>query len=464
MKQRQRGITLIEVVSAMAVGSMMLAGLLTMIDNSLDDTKGQQASLYQAQIVSAVSKYIEANYGALITGTTGGASVPLNLGNLKTPAAGGNPFIAPAFANLNAYGQSPCIVVRQTLPGKLDVLIATTGGAKIAEKDLPNVAANAGQGGGYISTDSFTVAQGANWRLDAAALAPFQGGGCIAGAASDGGHLTSALFYEGTGQLSTDFLYRSAVPGRPELSTMNTPLRMAGTAVVTEGAACAGIGDAIAFNQTEDLVTCKGSIWRTTSSWKSPVASFGALPSTDQVGDVRMVLEAGYKRAFVHAGGGTWTALAVDQFGDLAVSRDLAVGQDIGAGRNMLAQNDIVASRDVEARRDLIVRTGNIWALADANAVSKYTSGLGGNGNIYANELESAGIRNGWLITESLQPTHVHAVGDRCNIPLGFGNRYGQTLFHDTIGTFVVDASREWLYCGADETFHYQAGKGFGGP
>ena len=162
--------------------------------------------------------------------------------------------------------------------------------------------------------------------------------------------------------------------------------------------------------------------------------------------------------------------MAVDQNGALAVGRNLAVGQDIvagndiNAGRDMRAQNDIVANRDVEGRRDLIVRTGNIWALADANVMSKYASGLGGNGNIYVNELESAGIRNGWLITESLQPMHIHAVGDRCNIPLGSGNRYGQTLFHDTIGTFVVDASREWLYCGPDETFHYQAGKGIGGP
>lgn len=81
-----------------------------------------------------------------------------------------------------------------------------------------------GQGGGYISAAAPGIARGASWELTTISYRNVACGDTTVltgAAANDGGHLVSSLFYDGPGQLSTDFLYRDAVPGRPELNASN---------------------------------------------------------------------------------------------------------------------------------------------------------------------------------------------------------------------------------------------------
>jgi len=66
-----------------------------------------------------------------------------------------------------------------------------------------------------------------------------------------------ALWFE-NGDTSSAFLARDAVPGRPELNQMNTPLVM--NAVQTAGAACPSAG-AIARTSDGGLLTCKSGLW-----------------------------------------------------------------------------------------------------------------------------------------------------------------------------------------------------------
>jgi prepilin-type N-terminal cleavage/methylation domain-containing protein len=324
--RRQRGMTLVEVLAALAIASALLVGLSTMIRDSIDEVREQQAALQQAQVVAAASRYVAANYSDLVAAANGGAVTAVTVAQLKTAG-----FLPAGFAATNPYQQSACVLVRQPTPGRLDALVAGYGGTAIPDRAIAAVAMMAGQGGGYISAAQPGTARGSSWEL---ATAAYQGVACdgttvLKGTAGhDGGHLVSGLFYDGPGQLSTDFLYRDTVPGRPQLNRMNTPLGFAGAALVTPGTACGGAA-AIGIDSTSrTVVTCGADgLWQAVSTWKAPVTNFADLPTTgNTVGDVRMV--TALNRGFTYSGS-NWVALAADENGDLhvpgTVSGDTAV-------------------------------------------------------------------------------------------------------------------------------------------
>lgn len=314
--RRQRGMSLVEALAALAIASAMLAGLASMIADSMDELKQQQAALQQAQVVTAAAKYLAANYGDLVTSTGGGAVTAITVAQLKTAG-----FLSSGFATTNPYQQSACVLVRQPAAGQLDALVAGYGGTAIPDRAIASVAMMAGQGGGYISTAQPGTAHGASWTL---ATTAYRGVACAGTtvlngtAAHDGGHLVSSLFYDGPGQLSTDFLYRDSVPGRPQVNQMNTALGFAGAGLVMPGTAC-GSAAAIAIDSaTRALVTCGADgLWQAPSTWKAPVCNFWDLPTTgNSDGDVRMV--TALKRGFTY-NGSAWVALAVDDNGNLNV-------------------------------------------------------------------------------------------------------------------------------------------------
>lgn len=467
MKNKQRGSTLIETAGAMLIGSLMLVGVTAMIDASMEDSKGQQAAMYQSQVVAAATKYINNfdNYNALTTML----APPSVLPNAVVPIA--NLGLPATMAATNVYGQTPCVVVklRGGTLNKLDVLVVTQGGNKIEAKDIAAVAAQAGPGNGYIldATPTTTKARGASWALDTAALGGFTSS-CLTGTTADSGHLASALFFDSPGQLSTDFLYRNSIPGRPELNTLNTPLRMANNAVVVAGDACSAA--AIAVDADRDLLQCgNDGKWTYVSKWKAPVANYTALNSlsTKKAGDVRMALDI--KRAFMYDGS-SWIALAEDQNGDLSLKRNLNVGNvDTQVGRvtighsltvgnvsplpNPPAFGDIQAGRNVEADRD--VRAGqeihSTWLIVDSSVTAE---------SIFMN-YSNSGHYNGWA----------------CNFTLN--DRFGNPYKAWPVGSITAEGGNGWqldgagnpsigypnwgngantgklLYCANDQTWHY---------
>lgn len=321
------GFTLIEMLGALAVGTMMVIGLMALIDDTIDDSKGQQAALYQSQVARAAARYVKANYGALTASATATTPTVVTLAQLKAAN-----LLGSAFNGVNAYGQAPCVLVLQPQAGRLDTLVVTEGGVEIPPKDGAFVAANAGEGGGFIPVPAGgqpLAAQGAfrSWSLP---IAPYVSRNC-SGIAASPGRLASALFFDGPGNLSFDYLYRGAVPGHPELNRMSTPLHM--TAVVVEDAsdALCVAADAttwgrIAVDASGRVMSCTAGTWRPSGSayWKDPVATYATLPATgNQTGDVRLV--RGLGRAFSWNGTG-WIALAVDQNGNLSVPGTTTTG------------------------------------------------------------------------------------------------------------------------------------------
>lgn len=339
--RRQRGMTLIEVLAALAIASALLVGLASMIGDSIEEVKEQQAALQQAQVVAAASRYVAANYSDLVASTGGGAVTAVTVAQLT--AAG---FLPAGFAATNPYQQAACVLVRQGTPGRLDALVASYGGTAIPDRAIAAVAMMAGQGGGYISAAQPATARGSSWAL---ATAAYQGVACggatvLNGTAGhDGGHLVSGLFYDGPGQLSTDFLYRDVVPGRPQLNRMNTPLGFAGTALVTLGTACGGAAAIGIDSASRTVATCGADgLWQAVSTWKAPVANFADLPATgNTTGDVRMV--TALNRGFTYSGS-AWVALAVDEKDDLHVPGTVYGDTAVVSGGPVTAEKTVTSN------------------------------------------------------------------------------------------------------------------------
>lgn len=386
MKQRQFGFTLIELMGGLLIGSMLLVGLGAMINSSMSNTKAQQTALQQSQAADAARKFMANQYSALLSATSGGTTraVPFSTSVSPPLTQPITDFLPPNFSvSVHPYNKTFCLLVRQRPPlpsTKLDALLITEGGADqvvsgklnphaIPFTDLAYIAANSGQGGGYISgaplgnLGGTLEARGAysSWRVDGSTiptLANFTSANC--GTAVKAGQLATAIFYEGPGQYTTDFLYRNAVPNRPDLNTMTTPIAMgAGTAAqVKEDDPCPSgtLTGTIAVSNTASadgiggrVLSCRSGTWQRQGNlfWRNPVAQYSDLasltnaalratidpldPRPNATGDVRMVktppsLFTGPGNTTVAKqqpprpyswDGTTWQALSSDQYGVL---------------------------------------------------------------------------------------------------------------------------------------------------
>ncbi|WP_035373086.1 shufflon system plasmid conjugative transfer pilus tip adhesin PilV [Pseudoduganella violaceinigra] len=447
--RRQAGMGLLELLGALAIGAVLLLGLTGMSDSSLDELRGQQAAYYQAQVVHAADRYMLANHTAIKAATpTAAAVLAVSLEQLRSGR-----FLPAGFADLNAYQQSTCLLIRQPdaagAPGKFDALVVTSGGKPIGDKDIGAVSLHAGPGSGFIAAREPAVARGASWHMD---TTPYRGVTCPGGAAAvlqgtaqDAGHLVSNVFYDGAGQLATDFLYRGAVPGRPELNRMNTPLRLGGAALVAAGDSClnaSGVAEpGLAVDATSrNLLSCDGTgHWNLASSWKAPVEAWSDLPFAGSArGDVRIVMNL--SRAFTFDGS-SWAPLALDKDGNLDVpgdvrARNLRASQAIESQGTVHAAGHISTDMDLQAGRDLDVQR-------DANVVR----------TVAARRI----VASSWMAAPSINLTSEKTAGGKCHY-MEWSAVEGRDVLKFPMGTIVMDDKSVPLTCGNDRTFKYANG------
>lgn len=440
MNDKQRGITVIETVGALAIGSLLLLGLTQMMNDSVEDLKGQQAALYQSQLAEGLRKYMRSNAQAIQASLGGTAVLTLTIADLKN---GGSPAgsLPANFGATNAYGQSPCILIRRSasgVPYQFDALVVTHGGMPIPEKDIAVVAMNAGQGGGYVSMAQPELAQGAGWSVD---TSPYRGVACgggadaLTGTVADGGHLATAVYHNGPGRLGSDYLHRNDVPGHPELTTMNAPIRMADVAQRSVGTPC-GTEAAIAVDAvTRYLLTCGANqTWQGGSSWREPVFDFEDLPTAGNFeGDVRMVVNL--NRAFTFSAWSNWEPLAADENGDFAANEIFASANVVTMGTllgNHVSAQTIDAT-DIQATNRI---TANI-----VQGTKRVEAGY-----LRANRFTETGEM---IVTRRMNP------GDDCHIPTIDD---GVAVHSMPIGTVLLDANGLPLVCANDKKFRYTNG------
>jgi hypothetical protein len=280
------------------------------------------------RITTAAQGYVNTNTTYLLGKASTTTAWPVDVGTL---ISGG--FLPAGTLGTNPYGQTWKVLVLQQPLGTLQAIVEATGGQPPPDIVLSKIVQQMGTYGGFypqntsnIYTAGLIYGAGGGWTM------PVGNWGVTPGSLVEYVDLTAT-------DSSWNLLYRNAIPGAPQLNTMNTPLIMAATATVGAGPCTTG---AIAQDGTGALVSCQANVWTAVGNghWRPPVASYAALTaltaSGNVVGDVRLTEDT--NRAFAWTGG-AWAALAVDQAGNLSVPAQLTVGGNANVTGTLSASN-----------------------------------------------------------------------------------------------------------------------------
>lgn len=222
-------------------------------------------------IALAVENYTQSNYAAILANTKSGPqTIPLSA--LVTTG-----YLPAGTSAVDAYDQTWQISFYQPAANDIDALINVTGGRPVHPDMLPELAAEIGQRGGfqpnsgnglYNADVGDAVGAFGGWKVPVASfgLAPQPG-------------TPAALVYFNSGTVSSTYLYRVAVPGNPQVNTMQTNLNTGGNAVtntgtvqfttnpasgvIYQGEGC-GQNGAIGTNSngSGQLMVCQGGSWQ----------------------------------------------------------------------------------------------------------------------------------------------------------------------------------------------------------
>jgi len=224
---RQHGFILIEMLFGLTVLAMLAGISVNLMARHMDSQNYRIAAGQQQQVAEAAAQYLKDNFAAVYAAA--GPTAPVTI----TPAMLRNTNFLPAsFADTNAFGQTFVVLARRVAANQLESVVLTTGGETIDEIGTREIAENLGAPGGFIPTSDIGIVQGVRggWQL---ALSNY-------GMNPGVGHTASALFLQ-DGTLANDYLYRNAIPGKPELNRMNTTLDMGGQDIVNAASITASV-------------------------------------------------------------------------------------------------------------------------------------------------------------------------------------------------------------------------------
>lgn len=264
----------------------------------------------EKQFDTAVSAYVQQNSTPIQAVAT--ATVPATITVAMLQATN---MLTTAFSPTNPYGQSWQAQVLQPSAGNLQVLAYSTGGQTLSDTQINKISMLVPSGGFIPSNDGGAYPTAANNAIGARASwnVPTAGYTGIAG-----GHV-AALFSVNQGQLMNSYLYRNAVPGQPQLNTMNTPLVMA--SVQTAGQACA-LGS-IARDAAGGLLACPGASlqWSSVANSACTAANFASLPTTGNTLG-KLCVTTDNQRAYGW-NNASWVAIAIDSAGNFTLPGSL---------------------------------------------------------------------------------------------------------------------------------------------
>ncbi|MGG1948372.1 shufflon system plasmid conjugative transfer pilus tip adhesin PilV [Trinickia sp. NRRL B-1857] len=354
-RSRQRGATLVEALGVLFIAALMFLGLSMLINTSMQNIRDQQAAQYQAQLATAATQLVQANYQQLASDVAAKSPVVVPLkaqpGALQLAS-----FLPASIQDKNAYGQSPCLLVTAS-PTGIDALLVTEGGQTIPDLELGYIAANAGKGGGSIPSKiaSGAANNGAAYGAYGAWIigAPNPTGQSCGSLPTAAGHLVSEVFTSAVANKNPDFLYRSRVAGYPDANAVHAPIYLNDTVPhakeVLDADCNHQVSNAIGKITTDAngrlLVCVSPGDWEYAGSayWLDPVATDADRLNLKnvKVGDVTLVLSTGVPWQYSGTGSNNgWHPLVVDNNGNLiigdaliaAARLDLTKTNNIGDG------------------------------------------------------------------------------------------------------------------------------------
>ena len=246
--KQQAGIALLEILISVVLLGLVIAGAATLVDNHLEKLRINVAAQQMQVFAKGVNAFIKDNYPYLVAANDRGL-IPASdkmptvltvdiLRNTPHPESGllsSARYLPNEFPQQNSFQQTLCALVLQPQPNELYAMIIAEGGQRINDADLSLFTATLGASGGGIYTDNPDLAKGALGKWEFNLITDevgqyFAKTNCAGelldpkpGDISRAGRPLMALWF--SADPAADFLYRSEVPGHPELNTLQTDLK-----------------------------------------------------------------------------------------------------------------------------------------------------------------------------------------------------------------------------------------------
>jgi len=220
---------------AILIGLQFIPSLAHFAKTNSDNTRAVAAAQQQRQLIDASTSYLQQYATTLQASATANSPVVVSVAMLQAA----NSLLPSSFSTLNPYGQTWQVEVLQPSAGVLQAIVMSTGGTALADSSAAKIASIVGAKGGFIPQND-SGAYGA-----ASTIYGAFGGWTLSSnfySSVVGGHLASAITYA-NGQITNNYLYRTAVAGQPQLNSMQTDLGMTdagGTPHNVNGAATVG--------------------------------------------------------------------------------------------------------------------------------------------------------------------------------------------------------------------------------
>lgn len=213
-RKRQGGFIAIEFIFALIAFIILSSIGANMLANHMDSQNYQIAAQQQQAVADAGAKYQKDYFSTIVATATPTVPVQITVSMLRNTN-----YLPSGFGDTNAFGQTFLVLARSPAANQLESIVITTGGETIDEIGTREIAENLGGTGGFIPASDTSIIQGVRggWQI---ALSNY-------GINPGVGHTASALFLQ-DGTLVNDYLYRNAVPGHPEVNTMNTSINVNG--------------------------------------------------------------------------------------------------------------------------------------------------------------------------------------------------------------------------------------------
>lgn len=209
-----------DAIAAIGLFILVLAVIIIPMSNwIIDQSRATVAASQAKRVQQAVNIYIKDNHSTIASKAT--ATTPFIFGVPELISGG---YLPAGFSSQNNFSATYQTRVFEQTPNKLNSMTFLNGGVSLTKSLARKIAIGIGSDGGIIDNG---IAQGAlgSWSMKLSEFGgynPGEGSVVIAGFYEDGNHIS-------------DYLYRKAVPGHPELNMMNTALNM-GTKDITNAA------------------------------------------------------------------------------------------------------------------------------------------------------------------------------------------------------------------------------------
>ncbi|AAY93924.1 shufflon system plasmid conjugative transfer pilus tip adhesin PilV [Pseudomonas protegens] len=383
-KRKQAGMLTIDAVMALMVLAVLTTLATGLIIRQLDSQDYEIAANKQKTIAEALSKYVKDNYSTVLANATATAPVQITV-----PMLINTKYLPAGFADSNSFGQIIVGLARKPNPNQLEVIALSTGGQAIPELGIRSIAEHLGGPGGFISTTSPNVIQGVRggWQLALSNYAINPGPG----------HTASALFLM-DGDLANDYLYRNAVPNRPELNRMNTHIDMGENDINNTGTLNASTANVTGETYTGGWFRTRGD-----TGWYSEKWGGGIYQSDADY--VRIFNDKGLATGGEVAAGKVTSSSTITASGRLATKEYLSIG---GLASEGTACNDNKLIAKNSAGLTLSCQ-GGMWqkAVVTSNLKGTFVVGTFNNGcrqpNPFTGSCSCPSGSNGYLAGQSFQ-------------------------------------------------------------